>query len=137
LDINNLPCSRSKFETIILQLNFPATFGYHNCPHSDHSENTQHCKYIGPPTDSTACNILTSLRSTLLPSTEILLLKVQFLAIESPHFLPSIHVWLEGFQNKFLCMWNINLRNFIVYNLVESLYISSKKSFLSNKILCC
>ncbi|KAH0978427.1 hypothetical protein GBA52_028146 [Prunus armeniaca] len=41
---NVLPCSRNKLKTIVLQLYLPATFSYHNCPHSDYSENVQYCK---------------------------------------------------------------------------------------------
>ncbi|CAL9023757.1 unnamed protein product [Prunus brigantina] len=44
---NVLPCSRNKLKTIVMQLYLPATFSYHNCLHSDYSENAQYCKWIG------------------------------------------------------------------------------------------
>ncbi|KAH0989306.1 hypothetical protein GBA52_000789 [Prunus armeniaca] len=53
---NVLPCSKSKLKTIVLQLYLPATFSYHNCPHSDYSENAQYCKLVRTPTNRTSCN---------------------------------------------------------------------------------
>lgn len=66
----HLPCSRSKFKTIVLQLYFPAAFCYYNCPHSDNSEDTQYCKHIRPPAHSTHCNInkYKSLKLQMIPS---------------------------------------------------------------------